>query len=473
MKKNRVLVIGDIILDQYNNGSVKRISPEAPVPIVNMDDTYYRLGGAANVANNIAALGSPVSILGVIGNDDKGNEIYQICKNKKIGINGLIKESKYKTITKVRILGNNQQIIRLDYNDKQEMPKKCHETLFESFKKLIINYDVVILSDYAKGICEENFCQRVIEFCQKEKKRVLVDPKGTNWKKYNGASLISPNMKEISEYLQKTIKNIDSEIDEICSDLNEKLQVEYLMITRSEKGISLIDINKKSYHFPSKAKEVYDVSGAGDTVIAMLGVYWNNRNNIFEAIHLANTAAGIVVGKKGTATVSEEELMNTFSGKETFPEKKIVPKDTLKKIVLNWKSKGETIAFTNGCYDIFHRGHAYSIYTAAQYAQHLIVAINSDQSVKRLKGKDRPINSDMDRAYVIASIGCVDKVIVFEEDTPAELLSIIQPDVLVKGGDYKIEEIAGREYAGRVELVGYIEGYSTTDLLYKVERNGE
>lgn len=468
--KNKVIVIGDIMLDQYVCGTVNRISPESPVPVVKMNEEYWQLGGAANVANNIAALGGTVTLLGIIGDDDAGSCLCTLLDQYNISYEELLKSVTYKTNKKVRVLGNNQQIVRMDYNDDQKPSAENLKTLFFRFSQIISDYDTVVISDYAKGICDDVFCQEVINLCQEKDKPVFVDPKGNNWNKYKGAALISPNLKEFSEFIGIQLHNTNKDIETKCRSLYGTLEIEYLMITRSEKGSTLIDKSNVHYHMPSKAREVYDVSGAGDTVIATLSLFWNKNGDIFDAIRLSNEAAGIVVGKRGTATVSEKELDDINAEQIAQISNKIVTIEKLMETIQTWKLKGESIVFTNGCYDIFHKGHAYSIYAAAKFGQHLIVAINSDSSVRRLKGEGRPINSEYDRAYVIAALGCVDRVIIFSDDTPDAILKDIKPDILVKGGDYKLEEVIGREYANRVELIRYIDGYSTTDLIQKIER---
>lgn len=465
--KNRVIVIGDIMLDQYNSGVVNRISPESPVPIVKIQERNFQLGGAANVANNIVSLGGDAAIIGAVGNDYEGKKVVSLLKEKNILVDEKLIIRNYRTIKKVRILGNQQQIARMDYNENQKLPDEDLKGLLQIFENIFLEYDVVILSDYAKGICTERICQYVIKKCREEGKRILVDPKGSDWKKYKGASLISPNLKEMSEYLGCPIQNSNIEIENKCYSLQTLNEIEYLMITRSEKGITLIDKDNQYFHMESKAKEVYDVSGAGDTVIATLGLFWGKERSIMDAIRLSNDAAGIVVGKKGTATVTEAELEER---KRTFEiTNKIVTQEQIMENVKAWKKSGESIVFTNGCYDIFHKGHVYSVYEAAKLAKHLIVGVNSDCSVRKLKGSGRPVNSERDRAYMIAALGCVDNVVIFNETTPELLIKEIRPDVLVKGGDYRAEDVIGKEYAGRVELIQYLDGYSTTRLIQQFE----
>lgn len=468
--QKKILVVGDIIVDQYSIGSVQRVSPEAPVPVVCMNKSYTRMGGAANVAANIVSLGGEAFLAGFIGRDDAGYEFKQKAQNSGISISCVVASNSFKTIEKMRVIGNNQQIVRLDFNDKQVVDFQDYEILIVLISNVIMQVDAVVISDYLKGVCTGEVCKKIIDVCRENDRPVFVDPKGKDWSKYSGATLISPNLKEVSEYLSTAMINDNEEIDNKCKSLCAEIGVDYLLVTRSEKGMTLIDDVENSIHIESKALDVYDVSGAGDTVIAALSYFWDKTNYI-DAVKLANKAAGIVVGKQGTATVTMEELRDSESAPIKQIVKKIVEWDELKSVVKKWKADKETIAFTNGCFDIFHKGHAYLIYSASEYAEHLIVAVNSDSSVKRLKGDNRPINNEFDRAYVIAALGCVDYVIIFGEDTPKELLQFIKPDVLVKGGDYRKDEVVGREYAIEVVLVKYIEGYSTTGTIEKMKMN--
>lgn len=465
---NKILVIGDIILDQYYSGVVSRVSPEAPVPVIKLEEQSKVMGGAANVVNNVSSLGNETSLMGIVGQDDAGKYIESLLNEKRIDIVPLHISNTFNTLTKIRIIGNKQQIARLDCHDDERPSNKDIDQMIEKFNDIVEDFSVVIVSDYSKGVCTERLCKTVIDECKKLNITVIVDPKGNDWSKYCGATFITPNLKEISEYIAMAVNNTDEDIEEKCLTLPEKLGIENLLITRSEKGMTLINRNGIR-HFPSKAKEVYDVSGAGDTVVAVLAAFIHNTTDIAEAINMANVGAGIVVGKRGTATVTLDEINNEIEiNKNDRVINKIVNIETLMNKIETWKRNNETIIFTNGCYDIFHKGHVFSIYSAAEFGNHLIVAINSDASVKRLKGPERPINNQFDRAYVMASLGCVDAVIIFDEDTPEKILSMIQPDVLVKGGDYKFHEVIGRQFAKRVELINYIDGYSTTNLISKM-----
>lgn len=462
---NQVLVIGDIMLDRYYEGTVERISPEAPVPVISVAKKYNRLGGAANVANNLKELGNLVLLSGIIGCDECGESLIKILHQKQIDTTCIGKFKTCGTISKTRIVGNQQQIVRLDENDRLAVNDKEHHVWEEAVIGQIETADIVIISDYSKGTCDGAVIKQVIQKARSLNKVCIVDPKGSDWSKYEESTIITPNLKELSIYLGEHLKNENSVLEEKCFGICEKLKIDYLLITRSEKGMTLIDRNNHYKHYESKAREVYDVSGAGDTVVAALATFFYEEG-IEKSVEIANMTAGIAVGKRGTATVSLSEIKEELEeNKEYSIRKKIVSKEQLLLLVNEWKQTGNTVAFTNGCYDIFHKGHVYSIYAAAEFGDRLIVAINSDDSVKRLKGSERPINHEYDRAYVIAAMGCVDAVIIFGEDTPERLLEAVRPDVLVKGGDYRPDEIKGREYAGRVELVSYIDGYSTTKLI--------
>jgi D-beta-D-heptose 7-phosphate kinase/D-beta-D-heptose 1-phosphate adenosyltransferase len=453
-------VIGDIILDKYIKGSVSRISPEAPVPIIKIDDEHYSLGGAANVANNLSSLGCSVSIIGIIGLDSDGNKLKQLFKETNIHCYFNYNKN-YKTTSKTRIIGNNQQVARLDYNDNSKPEEISIFTIEQTIKDVIDPYDIVVISDYDKGVCTNRICRTIIHLCNQKNIPVIVDPKGTDWDKYRKAYMITPNLKETSELIGNEIKNTNIQINAKCRNLNDQVRSQYLLITRSDKGMSLVD-EAGIIHIPSKSKEVFDVTGAGDTVIATIAAFIN-RMKIIDVINLANKAAGIAVSKTGTSTVTQDELNNDPISN------KIMTVDSLMKHVKLWKQKEESIVFTNGCYDLFHKGHAHSIHKASELGNRLIVAINSDESVHRIKGDNRPLNNEYDRAFVIASINNVDAVIIFNEVTPDNILQLIRPSVLVKGGDYMLHEIVGREYADRVEVINYLHGYSTTKMVKKIE----
>lgn len=456
--KNTIIVIGDIMLDRYLNGEVNRISPEAPVPIVKIKSEYTVLGGAANVANNISSLGSPCKLFGHIGNDQNGTILNNITNKTQIDLLAL--NCGAPTITKTRVVGGHQQIVRLDHEEKL--------TSIDTLSKSILSHlttqiKTVIMSDYAKGICTNSLCQTVINKCNQLKIKVIIDPKGKDWSKYQNAYMLTPNLKELSEVLGKNIANNDLEIEISGQEILKNINLQYLLVTRSEKGMSLIH-KQGTTHFPTLAKEVYDVSGAGDTVIATLAWALSENNNIESAVHKANTAAGIVVSKFGTAPIEKNELIRELNSSGS----KIPTQDELLKIIQNEKQKNKRIVFTNGCFDILHRGHLDYLQKASKLGEIFIVAINSDNSVKKLKGINRPINSQIDRAEMLAGYDFINYITIFDEETPLNLIKSIRPDILVKGGDYQAEEVVGKEFSGKVIIIPFLKGYSSTNIINKL-----
>lgn len=469
-KRNRVLVIGDIILDSYIKGLVSRISPEAPVPVMEVSNEFYTLGGAANVASNLASLNCTVGLIGVVGDDIASKKIIDRLEVSNISLRGLHFSNDINTIEKKRIVASNQQIIRLDYNDRNKPSESDIQTIIERFDEIIKDYDVVVISDYNKGVCVPKLCQHVIEKSLANDIKVIVDPKGSDWRKYRGATMLTPNMKEISLIVDSEIHNTDCEIERKCTALCDTLNIDYLLITRSEKGMSLVGRDMSVWHIPSKVKDVYDVSGAGDTVIATLAGFINDSHELLKVVEISNLAAGISVSKFGTSVVTFDELNAQYNLKSHARlDAKIHTIESLKLKVLQWKNNSQSVVFTNGCFDVLHKGHIQTIYSSAEQGDILIVAINSDDSVRRLKGESRPINSEYDRAMVIAAIGCVDAVIIFNEDTPWEVLNEIRPNILVKGGDYTVEQVVGRELVDKVKIIDFVDGYSSSKIIDQMD----
>ena len=461
---HRVAVIGDCMLDRYCQGYVSRISPEAPVPVVSITKEYCVPGGAANVANNIKSLGCEVHLFGLVGEDQNGIDLIEQLKENGISCQHVKQIPQIHTTTKQRVMGNHQQITRLDFNDEWKADSEILDRYFEeSIKPELERYDVVVLSDYNKGLLTGDFCSQIIESCRHKNIPVIVDPKGCDWVKYSHATILTPNLKELSEYLKVRLPNEEKQIFENSASLITQLRIEHLLVTRSEAGMSLIS-EKEICTFHSEAKEVFDVSGAGDTVVAVLAVLYNRSRDLKETVAIANKAGGLVVGKRGTATLSIEELEDALKEKRYLSEK-IMSIGQVKEFAENCRQKGKTVVFTNGCFDIIHRGHIDSLYQSATYGDCLIVGLNSDSSVKKLKGDHRPVNCAINRAYVLAGIGCVDAVVIFEDETPEKLLSLIRPDILTKGGDYLPAEVAGGQYAGKVVITDFVEGYSTTKII--------
>lgn len=466
----RIAVIGDVMLDRYAYGEVRRISPEAPVPVTRVKRLTSVLGGAGNVAANLAGLGVQVYVAGVTGEDDHRRVLEKKLRELGVDYSGLIASPKRSTITKMRIIGARQQMLRLDFEEPGDLLPDEEQALLQWLRKhLDEGLDGIVLSDYAKGTCSDRFCQMVITQARAAHVPVLVDPKGSDWAKYRGCDLITPNVKEMCEAAGKVVPNVTPALVELAQQARETFDIRYVVVTRSEKGVTLVgkdDVITKA----ATAQEVFDVSGAGDTVASVLLAAISGKLSLADALELSNKAAGIVVSKVGTYPVHKEELLREIladSQPESFDYRPMTW-DEMARLTRTWQQAGETVVFTNGCFDILHAGHVQYLQQAAQLGNHLIIGVNTDDSVRRLKGQTRPFNHETDRARLLASLRDVDAVALFGEDTPTELIKKIRPDILVKGGDYKKEEVAGREYARTVEILPFKEGYSTTGLVEKI-----
>lgn len=471
ISKTGVLVLGDIILDKYLYGDVRRISPEAPVPIVNITRSYDTLGGAGNVANNLSKLGCKVYLSGFIGNDENGVAIQNLLDKVNIDKSGVLFFDN-PTITKSRIIATNQQMLRMDFEDTAPIKISLIERLKHWVEKTILekNIQAVVISDYGKGVCKEEICQFVIKICKNNRISTIIDPKGKEWGKYVGADIITPNVRELSELSLFELENNNDKIVEMGTKVREQFLINHLLVTRSEKGMTLIT-QDGYYHIPTVSKEVYDVSGAGDTVVSILAAFQSSSLSMLDIIKVANIAAGVVVAKLGTYAITKEDLISALNEKLYVIKStnKIVDKSNLSQVIQEWKNNNEKIIFTNGCFDILHTGHIEYLERASILGDRLIVALNSDDSVKRLKGSSRPINKQNDRAKLLAALEFVDMVIIFDETTPEELIKQVSPNILVKGGDYKVEDIVGRQYADQVLILPFLEGYSTTNVINKLK----
>ena len=464
--KARVLVIGDIMLDKYWSGSVNRISPEGPIPVAHINDCLDKIGGAGNVALNLLSLGAKTHLIGMIGKDIEGKNLKSALKKSKIG-HDLIETNQAPTITKLRVIGQNQQLIRLDFEKSYINIDKSE--LIKTYKKLIKGFDIILISDYAKGTLSNT--QDLINIAKKAKKLTFIDPKGNDFTKYTGATLIKPNLKEFETIVGKCADQND--LIKKAKKLQKQLDVEYLMITQGAKGMTLISKNKIIAHEQAHAKEVYDVTGAGDTVIATLTAAISHGYKIKQAMNFSNMAASCVVQKLGAATVTPKELQAKINA-NTPIKMGILSRKELAEAVKLAQSIGKKVVFTNGCFDIVHAGHIAYLEKAKKQGDLLIVGVNNDASIKRLKGKDRPISTLESRLHVLAAFNCVDWVVDFHEDTPENLLELIKPDILVKGTDYKIHEIVGHEivqgYGGEVRRISHEHGkYSTSEYIKKIK----
>ncbi|MEE3695540.1 bifunctional D-glycero-beta-D-manno-heptose-7-phosphate kinase/D-glycero-beta-D-manno-heptose 1-phosphate adenylyltransferase HldE [Glaesserella parasuis] len=460
----KVLVLGDVMLDRYWFGSTNRISPEAPVPVVKVQEKEDRAGGAANVAMNIASLNVPVTLHGLVGNDDAGRALDKLLSEHRIQ-NQCVAVDSHPTITKLRILSRHQQLLRLDF--EEGFHNLDCQALLAKLAAEITAYGALILSDYGKGTLDT--VQQMIQIARQANVPVLIDPKGTDFERYRGATLLTPNMSEF-----EAVAGHCRDEDEIVTKglkMIADFDLSALLITRSEKGMTLLRPNQDPFHLPTQAKEVYDVTGAGDTVISVLATAIADGRPLEEACYLANAAAGVVVGKLGTSTVSPSELEQAIHQRAETGFG-VVSEDELKAIVKQSKTRGEKIVMTNGCFDILHPGHISYLENARKLGDRLIVAVNTDESVKRLKGESRPINDLDARMAVLAGLASVDWVVPFGEDTPQRLIGEILPDLLVKGGDYKPEEIAGSQEVwangGEVRVLNFENGCSTTNVIKKI-----
>ena len=462
-----ILVIGDLMIDHYLWGSCERISPEAPVQVVDIAKETTVLGGAGNVVNNLKALGAYVSVAGVIGDDANGDELVSMLDAIDVNTQHLIVQHNRKTSKKSRVIAVSQQILRYDKESKEDINESSVATITEMLTQEIAKYDAVILSDYGKGVLTDRLCQNIISLAKQHAVKVLVDPKGSDFSKYRGAYLLTPNKKEAMLATGIDIVDNDS-LQKALLQLKSECELDISLITLSEDGIAIYDEAMK--RFPTVAKEVFDVTGAGDTVIASIAFALSAGKSIEETAAFANLAAGVVVGKIGSATVTMDEIEEyEASLHKSTSDAHIKSFEEIKRIVERYKSQGKKVVFTNGCFDILHVGHVKYLQVAKSFGDVLIVGLNSDASVSRLKGPTRPVNIAEDRAYLLAALEAVDFVVPFEDDTPYELIKMIQPDVLVKGGDYKGKAVVGTEFASELKLVDFVDGKSTTKTIEKIQ----
>ncbi|WJM87329.1 bifunctional D-glycero-beta-D-manno-heptose-7-phosphate kinase/D-glycero-beta-D-manno-heptose 1-phosphate adenylyltransferase HldE [Dickeya chrysanthemi] len=460
-----VLVVGDVMLDRYWYGPTSRISPEAPVPVVKVDTIEERPGGAANVAMNIAALGAGSRLVGLTGIDDAARALS--AKLNEVNVKcDFVSVQTHPTITKLRVLSRNQQLIRLDF--EEGFDNVDPQPMIERIQQALPNIGALVLSDYAKGALVH--VQSMIQTARAAGVPVLIDPKGTDFNRYRGATLLTPNLSEF-EAVTGRCKD-ENDLVERGAKLLADLELSALLVTRSEQGMTLLQPGKAPLHLPTQAQEVYDVTGAGDTVIGVLAAALAAGKPLEEACFLANAAAGVVVGKLGTSTVTPIELENAIRGRADTGFG-VMTEAQLKDAVALARQRGETVVMTNGCFDILHAGHVSYLANARRLGDRLIVAVNSDDSTKRLKGPSRPVNPLMQRMIVLGALEAVDWVVAFEEDTPQRLISEILPDILVKGGDYKPEDIAGSKEVwangGDVRVLNFEDGCSTTNIINTIK----
>lgn len=490
-KGTKVLVIGDIMLDRFEYGKVERISPEAPVPVFKFAREKVMLGGAGNVVANLVSLGCRTTFIGIIGDDFNGEMLVSLLK-KSGAHSHTLKLSDYPTIIKTRFIANNNHLLRADQEDPMPFDKTLIPKFLAILEKAVSRADIVLVSDYNKGLVNSEICPRIIEICRKAGKKVIIDPKGADYSKYSGATLIKPNLKEFSEASGRKYdpKSADfrNQVINGAKTLFKKYGIKNLIVTLSEHGMMLIPSENPdgAKQIPTAAREVFDVSGAGDTSLAALGASLGAGVPIEYAVELANAASGIVVGKLGTATVSSDELKKAFedrtiniynekkSSRKIDPSGKIITIRQAEKIARELHSAKKIIGFTNGCFDCCHLGHISSFIRAKELCDVLFVAINSDSSVKRHKGEDRPLQDEKTRSMLLASFEYIDYVIIFDEDTPLGIVDRIRPDITAKEG-YSLDKWPeGRfveGYGGKAVILPRIDGYSTTGMLAKLNKN--
>ncbi len=458
-----VLVVGDVMLDRYWHGGTSRISPEAPVPVVKVEQIEDRPGGAANVALNIAALGAPARLVGVTGQDEAADSLTE--RLTAAGVDAYFQRiATQPTIVKLRVMSRHQQLLRMDFEERFVTDSAALTTAVES---LLDGVKVLVLSDYGKGALQNH--QVLIQAARTRGIPVLADPKGKDFAIYRGASLITPNLNEFETIVGRCAD--EAELVAKGAELMRELELGALLVTRGEHGMTLLRPGHPALHLPARAREVFDVTGAGDTVISTLAASIAAGEELPQAVALANLAAGIVVGKLGTAAISAPELRRAVQ-REQGSERGVLSLEQLLTSIEDARAHGEKIVFTNGCFDILHAGHVTYLEQARAQGDRLVLAINDDASVARLKGPGRPINSVDRRMAVLAGLGAVDWVVSFTEDTPERLLGLVKPDVLVKGGDYGIDQVVGAEivraYGGTVKVLGLVENSSTTAIVNKI-----
>lgn len=465
--KPNILVIGDLMIDHYLWGSCERISPEAPVQVVDIAKETTVLGGAGNVINNLKALGANVSVSSVIGDDSNGEELKGMLKSIEVDSTNIIIQHGRKTSKKSRVIASSQQVIRYDKESKDNIKDDSVAKILDALVDHIKHYDAIILSDYGKGVLRGSLCQGVIALAKNHNIKVLVDPKGSDFSKYKGSYLLTPNKKEAVLATGIDIKD-EKSLEKALLQLKNECDLGLSLITLSEDGIATYDTEVK--RFPTVAKEVFDVTGAGDTVIASIAFALSAKKSIEETAAFANLAAGVVVGKIGSATVTLDEIeAYEASLHKSTSDAHIKSFDEIESIVQRYSSEGKKVVFTNGCFDILHVGHVKYLQVAKSFGDILIVGLNSDESVSRLKGPTRPVNIAEDRAYLLAALEAVDFVVPFTDDTPLELIKMVKPDVLVKGGDYEGKTVVGTEFSGELKLVDFVDGKSTTRTIEKIQ----
>jgi D-beta-D-heptose 7-phosphate kinase/D-beta-D-heptose 1-phosphate adenosyltransferase len=472
-----VLILGDVMLDRFIYGSVERISPEAPIPVMAIERTAAMPGGAANVARNVATLGGQVSLIGVVGQDGAADELRTQLAAMPTIVPELVIDATRPTTLKTRHIADRQQVLRTDVESRAPVSTAVAEAVLARFRAVLARAQIVILSDYGKGLLADGLTAEAIAAARQSGRLVLVDPKSKSLRKYRGATVITPNRVELQSACGQECSSDEQVVDGARAILSQDICAA-LVVTRGSEGMTVVSNSERAdppvpVHIRTAAREVFDVSGAGDTVVATLALALANGGRLVDAARLANTAAGIAVGKPGTATVSAGEIIARLDPAQDGPlSGKHFTLESVQQLVTRWRDLGLRIAFTNGCFDLLHPGHVALLNQASRSADRLVVGLNSDLSVRRLKGAGRPIQSEVARATVLASLKAVDAVVIFQEDTPLELIAALEPDVLVKGADYTIDTVVGAELVlqrgGKVLLADLVPAHSTTNTIERI-----
>lgn len=473
LEQARVLCVGDLMLDCFMYGRVERISPEAPIPVFTQERESSMLGGAGNVVRNLLSLGAKASFASVIGDDATGNKLTALVGDEANLLPYLISERGRISTTKTRYVAGSQQLLRSDRETSAAISPDTQARLLDIVLGELQGHQAVILSDYGKGVLTPEFCRAVIDTAHGLSIPVFVDPKARDVSVYAGATVLSPNLKELALASGVDAFANDAAIIDAARQLCLNHRFRYVLVTRGEQGMTLVDAEGLILHVNAQAQEVFDVSGAGDTVIATLAATHAAGARMAEAAELANLAAGIVVGRLGTAVVHRTDLTAAFYAHRAVAlQQKILPLATACDMVANWKRDGKSVGFTNGCFDIMHAGHISLLLDAATRCDKLVIGLNTDRSVRELKGPTRPVNAELDRAQILAALSMIDGVVLFDEETPINLIKQLKPDVLMKGADYTKEQVVGWElvesYGGRVELIPLKDGYSTTGIINRM-----
>ena len=474
IKPVSIVVVGDVILDEYIDGEINRISPEAPVGVLDCKSETYMLGGAANVAANVVKLGCKAALIGVTGVDTAAAELKSLLKKEKIDAALVVTSKDRPTIKKSRIISRQQQLLRIDRENRSDIPKSVESRLIKNFKKALAKADGAIISDYNKGLLTKKFLREAISYAKKIGKPVVVDPKGDSFAKYKGASVVTPNRVELEK--STGIKCGDKKsVEKAARQIIKKQSISCVLATLGSGGMALFTNKGESHFFPTVAQEVFDVTGAGDTVVAVFSAALLGGMLPEEAARLSNHAGGMQVAQLGASGISKKEIARSLAGAAGFDESKIVTVKDAAAVAVSLRKQNKKVVFTNGCFDLIHFGHIQYLRKAKKLGHRLVVGLNSDSSVKRLKGANRPLLSEHDRAHILAALDCVDMVVIFDEGTPIKLIKAIKPEILVKGGDYKIDQIVGykeiKKWGGKVLTLPYVKGNSTTGIIEKIIRD--